>query len=255
MKIEKLKRLPSGKYKIIFDNDENLITYDDVILKNNLLFNKEVDNELLEDINLDTEYYNIYNKVLNYIIKRKRSIKEIKEYLKKFNLSEVDNNFIIETFKDNGLLNDENFAKSYIADKVYLSNLGPNKIKDELINHDIDINIIEEEINNISKEVIKEKLKKIISKKIKSNQNKSNYMLKQKILYELINNGYDKEMIIELIDNLLTNDLDIAKKEYEKIYNKLSKKYSGNELENKTRQKMYQKGFDYSTFCSLKKEE
>lgn len=33
MKIEKLKRLPSGKYKIIFDNDEKMITYDDVILK------------------------------------------------------------------------------------------------------------------------------------------------------------------------------------------------------------------------------
>ena len=90
MKIEKLKRLPSGKYKIIFDNDEKMITYDDVILKNNLLFNREVDKEKLRDINLDTEYYNIYNKVLNYIVKRKRSIKEIKEYLKKFYLSEED---------------------------------------------------------------------------------------------------------------------------------------------------------------------
>ena len=120
MKIEKLKRLPSGKYKIIFDNDEKMITYDDVILKNNLLFNREVDKEKLRDINLDTEYYNIYNKVLNYIVKRKRSIKEIKEYLKKFDLSEEDNKFIINVFIDNGLLNDKSFAKSYISDKISL---------------------------------------------------------------------------------------------------------------------------------------
>ena len=245
MKIEKLKRLPSGKYKIIFDNDEKMITYDDVILKNNLLFNIEVDNEKLRDINLDTEYYNIYNKVLNYIVKRKRSIKEIKEYLKKFDLSEEDNKFIINVFIDNGLLNDKSFAKSYISDKIYLSNIGPNKIKEELLSHDIDISIIEEEINNVSKDVIKEKLKKIINKKINSNQNKSNYMLKQKLLYELSNNGYDKDMILEIFDSFSSNDEDIAKKEYDKLYNKLSKKYSGSELEIKIKQKMYQKGFNY----------
>ena len=245
MKIEKLKRLPSGKYKIIFDNDEKMITYDDVILKNNLLFNREVDKEKLRDINLDTEYYNIYNKVLNYIVKRKRSIKEITEYLKKFDLSEEDNKFIINVFIDNGLLNDKSFAKSYISDKIYLSNIGPNKIKEELLSHDIDISIIEEEINNVSKDVIKEKLKKIINKKINSNQNKSNYMLKQKLLYELSNNGYDKDMILEIFDSFSSNDEDIAKKEYDKLYNKLSKKYSGSELEIKIKQKMYQKGFNY----------
>lgn len=245
MKIEKLKRLPSGKYKIIFDNDEKMITYDDVILKNNLLFNREVDKEKLRDINLDTEYYNIYNKVLNYIVKRKRSIKEIKEYLKKFDLSEEDNKFIINVFIDNGLLNDKSFAKSYISDKIYLSNIGPNKIKEELLSHDIDISIIEEEINNVPKDVIKEKLKKIINKKINSNQNKSNYMLKQKLLYELSNNGYDKDMILEIFDSFSSNDEDIAKKEYDKLYNKLSKKYSGSELELKIKQKMYQKGFNY----------
>ena len=245
MKIEKLKRLPSGKYKIIFDNDEKMITYDDVILKNNLLFNREVDKEKLRDINLDTEYYNIYNKVLNYIVKRKRSIKEIKEYLKKFDLSEEDNKFIINVFIDNGLLNDKSFAKSYISDKIYLSNIGPNKIKEELLSHDIDISIIEEEINNVSKDVIKEKLKKIINKKINSNQNKSNYMLKQKLLYELSNNGYDKDMILEIFDSFSSNDEDIAKKEYDKLYNKLSKKYSGSELEIKIKHKMYQKGFNY----------
>lgn len=254
MKIEKLKRLPSGKYKIIFDDDSKLITYDDVILKNNLLFNKEVDNEKLEEINLDTEYYNIYNKVLNYIIKRKRSIKEIKEYIKKFNLSDEDSLLIIEIFKDNGLLNDRNFAKSFIADKTYLSNLGPNKIKEELLKHDIDIDIIDTELKKIPEDAVKEKLKKIINKKISSNNNKSNYMMKQKLLYELTNDGYDKDMIIELFNNLIADDNEIAKKEYNKIYNKLSSKYSGNELEGKIKQKMYQKGFDYSTINALKKE-
>ena len=254
MKIEKLKRLPSGKYKIIFDNDEKIITYDDVILKNNLLFNKEVDNEKIVEISLDTEYYDIYNKILNHIVKRKRSIKEIKEYIKKFNLELEQEEEIIEVFKYNGLLNDRSFASSYISDKIYLSNVGPNKIKEELLNHEIEIEIIEEELSKISKEVIEEKLKKIIIKKINSNHNKSNYMLKQKLLYELIDNGYDKDMIVNLFDSVSNNDTSIARKEYNKIYEKLSKKYSGNELNIKIKQKMYQKGFSLDIISELEKE-
>ena len=36
---------------------------------------------------------------------------------------------------------------------------------------------------------------------------------------------------------------DLAKKEYDKLYKKLSRKYSGQELEFKINQKLYQKGF------------
>lgn len=253
MKIEKLKKLPSGKYKIIFDNDEKLITYDDVIIKNKLLYNKEIDDEVLEEVNIDTQFYNIYDKALKYIVKRKRSIKEIREYLSKFVLEEENINSIIETFKDNGLLNDIGFAKSYIADKVYLSNIGPNKIKDELLKHGIDEYIIDDLLDKIPIEVLTEKLKKIITKKINNNHNKSNYMLKQKLVYDLSNNGFDKEMIIDIFDKLSTDDKKIIELEYNKIYNKLSKKYQGSELNNKIKQKLYQKGFSSELINEIQK--
>ena len=41
------------------------------------------------------------------------------------------------------------------------------------------------------------------------------------------------------------DDSDIAKKEYEKLYKKLSSKYEGAELEFKIKQKLYQKGLTY----------
>lgn len=253
MKIEKLKRLPSGKYKIFFDNDDKLITYDDVIIKNKLLYNKEVDDDVLEEVNMDTQFFNIYNKVLNYIVKRKRSIKEIREYLSKFELDKENIDTIIDTFKDNGLLNDLGFAKSFIADKIYLSNIGPNKIKDELLKHDIDEYIIDDIIDKIPNDVLIEKLEKIITKKINSNHNKSNYMLKQKLVYELSNNGFDKEMIINIFDKLSTDDKKIIELEYNKIYNKLSKKYQGSELNNKIKQKLYQKGFSNELINEIQK--
>ena len=41
------------------------------------------------------------------------------------------------------------------------------------------------------------------------------------------------------------NDSNIAKKEYDKLYKKYSRKYSGDELKYKIREKMYLKGLVY----------
>ena len=42
----------------------------------------------------------------------------------------------------------------------------------------------------------------------------------------------------------IKDDKELVKKEYDKIYKKLSKKYSGSELEYKVKQKMYSLGFN-----------
>jgi SOS response regulatory protein OraA/RecX len=72
-------------------------------------------------------------------------------------------------------------------------------------------------------------------------------MLKNKIVENLSNLGYSKELVYNYINNIsFNNNKEIAKKEYEKIYKKLSRKYSNEELEFKVRQKMYSLGFtDY----------
>ena len=52
MKIEKIKKLSNGKYKIELDNKEKITTYDEVILEENILYKKEIDNELINKINI-----------------------------------------------------------------------------------------------------------------------------------------------------------------------------------------------------------
>ena len=59
---------------------------------------------------------------------------------------------------------------------------------------------------------------------------------------QTINQGFCKEDILIFIDELKVDEKSIYEKEYQKLYNKLSKKYEGYELENKIKQKLYQKG-------------
>ncbi len=251
MKIEKIKKLNSGKYKIELEDSSKIVTYDDVILKHNLLFNRELDGTKLNELNIDTKYYDIYSKCLKYIGRRLRSEYEMLNYLDKFELdNETKNNIILDLKKIN-LINDLNFTKAYISDRIYLSNDGLNKIRKDLSNHKIDINVIEEEISKIDENIIKEKLSKIISKKIKNNHKDSNYIMRKKIYNDMINLGYSSEMINECYNSLETNDNDNLNKEFDKWYRKLSLKETGDNLYLKIKQKLYQKGYNLSDIDKL----
>lgn len=238
MKIEKIKKV-GKKYKIIFDNGLELKLYDDVIIANNLLYNKTIDSNLLEKIEKENEYYDVYNKTLNLITKKLRSEKEIIEFLNKY---DVDKTKIINKLKSINLINDKLFVKAYISDKINLSNDGLDKIKNELLKHDIDINLIIEELAKVDNSFIEQKIEKLILKKVKSS-NYTGYKLKYKVVNDLFNLGYDKSKIIEIYDNLNIKNDDLIIKEYKKNYNQLSKKYKGKELEYKLYNKLYNKGF------------
>lgn len=251
MKILKLEKLSNGRYKILLDNNEKFITYDDIIIKNNLLYKSDISDELINKIKESNNYYSVYNKVLNYIAKKIRSKKEILTYLKKFELKDEEIDNIIKSLLNNNLLNDEKFVRAYIMDHIYLNNDGLLKIRKDLLNHDIDELIIDKEISKIDDEIYIKKLEHQILKKIKINTKYSRNLLKQKLIMEFNNKGYEKDMIISVFDNYYKENNDILKKEYNKIYNKLSKKYSGDILNYKVKEKLYQKGFDIANIDLL----
>ncbi|MBP3920277.1 MAG: RecX family transcriptional regulator [Bacilli bacterium] len=242
MKIEKIKKVGS-KYKIILENNDIISTYDEVIINNNIVYKKELNEELINKINFETGYYDIYNKVLKYISIKLRSEYEIKMYLEKQGISIDYSKEIIKKLRENNLINDKVFVRAYIHDKLSFSNDGPYKIKKALINHKIDSDIIEKELNNIDKSVYLEKLRKQILSKIKSNTKYSCGMLKQKLLNYFINLGYDGNDILFILEQNDISNGDIIKREYDKLYNKLKNKYNGEQLKYIIKSKLYQKGF------------
>lgn len=242
MKITKIKKTNS-KYQIVLENGVKIDTYDDVILSHHLLSVKELNTDLLNQINTENTYYDIYYKTVKYISKKLRSLKEVNLFLDKYEVNENSRKMIIDKLINIGLINDLAYAKAYINDRLFLSNDGPLKIKKSLLEHNIEESVIEELLEPLYGEFSK-KLNKLISKKLKSNTKYGGYYLKQKITNEFSNLGYSYEMINDNYDSsLVSYDYD---KEYEKLYKKLSKKYSGEMLERQIKQKLYQKGISKS---------
>jgi len=255
MNIEKIARNKNGKYKIVFDNKQSLTTYDDVILNNGILFKKQLTSEEFNKINNENNYYDIYNKTIKFISVKMRSLKEITNFLEKKGIDEQDKEKIITKLKEINLINDERFANAYFQDRLHLTSDGPNKIKQELRNNDISDIVIDNICAKLDINFVYDKLDKLIRKKISSNHNKSSYMLKQKIINDMINLGYDKHMILELLEYKVVNDNSIVNNEYSKLRKKLGYKYSGFELENQIILKLKQKGFSNEEINNIEKED
>ena len=245
MKILKYKKI-KNKYKVYFDNDSSIDLYENTILNNNLLLKKDISESDLDKIKKDNEKEEIYERSLKYINIKMRSKEEIKKYLSKYKYNNSSIEYVIKKLENSKIINDELYIKAYIYDKINLSNDGPNKIKYYLLSEKMDENLINNYLDEIDEEVVKNKLNRLIDKKIKSIKNCSGNVLKQKITMYFINLGYSKEMIEEVLSNKDVDNNEEGVKLYNKLYNKYSKKYQGYELENLLRQKMYQKGFDLS---------
>ena len=190
--------------------------------------------------------YDVYYVALKSLKSRFRSVKDLKELLLKKQYPEEYVNLAIDKLLKQGYLDDCSFAKAYINQQLITTSKGPLKIERELLDKGVSSDIIYWELAVFTKEEQIVKIEKIATRLIKSNRSRGGMVLRKKITYDLQNLGYDVSVINEGLANVEFSDTkDIQKREYEKLYRRLSKKYSGRELEFKIREKLYQKGLYY----------
>lgn len=200
MRIIKYKKTGNSNYIIEFDNMQKIKLNEDLIINKKILYKKEIDEEEVRELIRENKKYDIYNKCLRYIAVRVRSVKEIRDYLRR-NEIEIDEEVrIIDKLLDVGLLNDEKFTKAFINDKLKFSSMGPYRIENELKKHQIEANIINKYMMMIDDSFLEKKITTQITKIIKSSKKKNN--LRDKIYNNLVSLGYSKDMIIENLNKI-----------------------------------------------------
>ena len=245
MEIIKYEKKKNGMYCVYFSNGNNVDIHEDIILKYNLLIKKEASDNEIDKMLDENKVYIAYDLSIKYIATKMRSRKEIREYLikKLFDKDTIDK--VLLLLEKEKYIDDYTYAKAFVNDKILLSNDGPYKIESKLKELGIKEDAIIKALSLFDSELQKERISKLINKYKNINKNKSNFVLKNKISINLVNLGYDRSIINSLLNTSnFGDDSDIARKEYEKIYKRLSKKYSGSELEYRIKQKMYSLGFN-----------
>lgn len=239
MKITSIKLNKNGKYVVTIDNEKYNL-YQDTILKYLLFSKKEIDKTLFENIIKDNNFYDAYYKIIKFVSIRLRTENEIRKKLNTLFILKKDQDKIIDKLKEQGYLNDELYIKSYINDKINLSLEGPEKVKRELLKNGFKKEDILKYLC-LFDSINEERINKIINKKLKANHKLSKRMFITKVGNDLRNLGYTNYR--EILENIDFDDKDIYQKEYDKIYNKLIKKYPPEKADILTKQKLYTKGF------------
>ena len=198
IKIDKYEKTGKNKYRIYFTNGEIIDTYDNVILSNDLLLKKEINQSLYHKIMSETTIEEHYLSCKKYIEYRLRSTKEIKEYLSKKNVDYDIVNTIIDKLTKNNYLNDDNFCKSFIHDKLKFTNIGSYQIVNELKRNEIDDSIIDKYQYLIDNDIMEERINKIIDKNLKTKKDISK--LRNKLYNNLVRLGYPIDLVITILN-------------------------------------------------------
>ena len=172
------------------------------------------------------------------------SIFQMKEYLRKTDLSSKEKEEIIQNLISYGLLDDEKYCKNRIS---YLNdtNLSNKQIKIKLKKEGISLDLIDKYLTSDFKQEY-DKALYIANKYLRSIHNKSYNATKSAIMMKLVNLGFNYEMCNEIVGKIEindNNDSELLNKEYLKAYKKYSKKYEQYDLRNKMYAYLLSKGF------------
>ncbi|MBN1633689.1 MAG: RecX family transcriptional regulator [Ignavibacteria bacterium] len=195
--IEKQKK--KGRYNVFLDGKFAFGVYEDTLVKYALHKNDELTEEMQNEIR-NYDEYNYGKKVAyDFLYYRQRSEKELRTKLKQKNISGVNLEKIIEFFISHKFLNDEEFARSFVADELLKKPSGKRMIYHKLLRKGISKEIIEQVLvsSYLDESLSAELLLKKYSVKIKD---KPLPVKKQKAYNYLISRGFEFETTKEVVN-------------------------------------------------------
>lgn len=239
------------RYSIFTDSgrgEEYAFSVDeDVLIKYNLKKGVELDDFAVTEMLFQDDIRKAYNTAINYLSHRMRSETEVREHLKKKEISDSVIKEAIHKLYELKFLNDEEFAKAFVQTKLNTTDKGADVIKLELKEKGIAPDLITKAIEEVSFDEQLEKAIKLSEKYALKNKKDSSRILKQKIEQMLKRKGYSFPIIRAALDETEVEkeadaEMDALRVQGEKLHNKYSK-LPEREYRQKLKMALYRKGF------------
>ena len=171
------------------------------------------------------------------------SIKKIKEFLKKNGGSKKEIEEVIAKLKRYSFIDEEEIVNNVIS-YCDVKHYGFNRIVKMLKEREIDPKRVEQLQRSYEREI---KESKITTKRlVKRYKKKNTANLKQSVYSSLIRYGFDDDIAslrASEVSKTTTEELNMLKLEYDKLYSSFKKKLKGRELKDAITNKLLTKGF------------
>ena len=144
----------------------------------------------------------VLDKMAKFCAYQERCVKDVKDKLRTFDISQEAKDKILEYLMENRFVNDERFAKSFVRGKINQSGWGVNKIRFHLIQKGIDKDIIEEALGQTDEEVYRQRLIDILKAKSKTVKAENDFEKKRKLAAYAMQKGFEAALVWEVLKDL-----------------------------------------------------
>ena len=201
-KILSIKRSTRYNDRIIVKLDDKSVfrVPEDAFVLNPFHVGETVTLDEIEDYDVKMRLQEAKDAAFKLLSFRMRSIAEMRKRLKEKSFSQIEIDHVIDKLTKLNYLNDVEFGKAFVKEKIKNKKIGPKAIKSELFPHQLSSDFVDELIESVYKEY---KINDLITfhlkrKKIKKNtqMNKSdlsrlnNYLLRKGFEWDNINGLY-----------------------------------------------------------------
>lgn len=139
----------------------------------------------------------ILKKVLHYCAYQDRCTQEVRTKLSTFDMPDAEKEKIVKLLVDEGYLDDERYASTFVRSKIHLKKWGVNKIKMSLKMKGISDEIIGNALSEIAPEIYKDELIKVL--KAKKINDTDPYKKKAKLAQYAIQKGYEPSLVCDAL--------------------------------------------------------
>ena len=139
----------------------------------------------------------ILKKVLRYCAYQDRCTQEVRNKLATFDMPDSEKEKILKLLVDEGYLDDERYASTFVRSKIHLKKWGVNKIRMALKMKGISDEIISNALSEIDPEIYREELIKVL--KAKKINELDPYKRKAKLAQYAMQKGYEPSLVWDVI--------------------------------------------------------
>ena len=146
----------------------------------------------------------VLDKMAKFCAYQERCVKDVKDKLRTFDISQEAKDKILEYLMENRFVNDERFAKSFVRGKINQSGWGVNKIRFHLIQKGIDKELIDEVLGQTDEEFYRQRLVDVLKTKAKTVKADSDFEKKRKLAAYAMQKGFEAALVWEVLKELDT---------------------------------------------------
>ncbi len=248
-KVERQKK-KKNRLNIYLDGEYAFSISDDIYVKFHVHKGKQLSEEAIATIIHEDHLHRAYVAAIQYLRYRMRTEAEIRRHLRKKEMKEAVIDRIVSRLYEEKLLDDLEFAESFVRDRMNRSTKGPLLIEKELKEKGVSESDIKTALEQFTHEKQVEQAKKWLEKEMKKKLNTSYKRKKEQLSAKLLQRGFSKEAAKEAL-NAVPFEIDeseeflLLKNHADKLYTKYKNKYDGFELEMKLKERLYMRGFEF----------